>query len=334
MKSVTFNIIFSLGLIGFMACAPYSLPEVKTYPTRDASLTFYLQSQDLYQSAEYHKALAKIDSAILISQNFAQYYELKGDILRNLKEIDPALQAYQTAIRKRSNNTQSYINIADLYHQQNHFRESIRYYRKAISVDSTLIPLNLEIARNYIAMKEWELAQNGLDDYRKQVQVQSIPVRPEYYYMKGQCFYYQKNYRSAIHELLQYRPGKNLDREVMALLGKTYYALNNFEAGLGYFNKLIRLENMNGEWYYYRGIYFYQVNNLEDARNQFQVALGFDPTLYHCHYYLGKIYEQLDDDKKAVEEFRLYRESMRQMRDLGTEPDELRDLKGIEEELN
>jgi tetratricopeptide (TPR) repeat protein len=318
--------------MGLMACAPYSLPEEKTYPVRDASLTFYLRSLDLYQSAEYPEALVKIDSAILINQNFAQYYELKGDILQDLQEIDAALQAYQTAIRQRSSNMQVYIKIAKLNHTRGHFRESIRYYRKAIGIDSMLIPLHLEIARNYIALREWELAQNGLDDYRKQVLVQNKPVQPEYHYLKGKCFFYQKNYRSAIHELLQYRPGKSTDREVLALLGKTYYAQNNFEEGLGYFNKLIRLEATNGEWYYYRGIYFYQVNNLEDSENQFQVALEYDSTLYHCHYYLGKIYEQIGDHKKAVEAFRLYRESMRKLQDLGTEPDELKDLKGIEEE--
>jgi len=332
MKINTFTISLPLSLVCLITCAPYSLPEPKAYSAKEPALTLYLQSQDLYQLAEYPDALLKIDSAITINQNFAQFFELKGDILRKLNQVEPALRAYQTAILQRSNNTRAYINIADLYHQQNHFRESIRYYRKALTLDTTLIPVYLEITRNYISLKEWEIALNILEDYRRQSLVSGRPPGTEYYFLKGKSCFYQKNYQMAIQELLQYRHEKQPNREVLALLGRSYFALNNFEGGLKYFNKLIRMDAVHGEWYYYRGIYFYQVNNLEDSMNQLQMALEIDSTLYNCHYYLGKIYEQRGDDKKAVEEFRLYRESMRQLKDLGTGQDEIRDLEGFEED--
>jgi tetratricopeptide (TPR) repeat protein len=325
------QIILLVFLGCYLCCAPYSLPQEKTYPVKEAALTFYMQSQDLYQSNQYVQALVLIDSALAINQNFAQFYQLKGDILGKLGQYDSALVAYRTAIGQRSNYTEVYINIAEIYHRQNHFREAIRYLRKALAVDTTLTSLYLKISDNYISLREWEVGLNTLDDYRKQSQLLNQPVEGEYYYLKGTILFSQKKYALAIQELLQYPPEKSLPREVLALLGRCYYDLSEYESGIRYFNKLVRLDAQGGEWYYYRGIYFFRKNNMEDARNQFEMALNLDSTLYTCHYYLGKIYESNGNDKKAVEELRLYRESMRTIQGLGIKQDELRELKSYNE---
>ncbi len=324
-NSIRIFLLISLGLL--LSCAPYSLPEPKVYSTKEAALTAYMQSQDLYQSNEYSQALKLIDSALAINQNVAQFYQLKGDILRKLARYDSALVSYLAAISQRSNYTEVYISIAEIYHQQNHFHESIRYYRKALAVDTTLTPLYLEIVNNYISLQEWEVGLNILDDYGKLLQAHNQPVNPDYYYLKGKILFNQKNYTQAIQELLQYRPETASRHAVLALLGRSYYGLANYESGIPYFNKLVRMDTEKGEWYYFRGIYFFQKNNIADARNQFEVALNSDSTLYNCHYYLGKIYESQGNVKKAVEEFRLYRESMRSSQGLSTKLDELRELK-------
>ena len=318
-------------LVYLSGCAPYSLPKEKTYPVKEAALTLYTQSQDLYQSAEYVPALKLIDSALAINQHFAQFYQLKGDILRKVGQDDSALTAYTTAIQQRSNYIEVYISIADIYHQHTHYHESIRYLRKAMAVDSTLTPLYFAITDNYIALQEWEVGLNTLDDYRKRSQLLNQPIAEDYYRLKGKILYNQKHFTTAIQELLQCQPEKTSNQEVLALLGRSYYSLNDYESGLRYFNKLIRLDVQGGEWYYYRGIYFFRKNNMEDARNQFEMALNFDSTLYTCHYYIGKIYELKGDTQRAIEELRLYRESMRTIEGLGIEQDELRELKSYNE---
>jgi tetratricopeptide (TPR) repeat protein len=332
LKFNTFR-IFLLASLGLLpGCAPYSLPEPKVYSNKEAALTVYMQSQDLYQADEYVQALQLIDSALAINQNFAQFYQLKGDILRKLARYDSALVSYLAAISQRSNYTEVYISIAEIYHQQNHFHESVRYYRKALAVDTTLTPLYLEIVNNYISLQEWEVGLNMLDDYSRLLQSRGQQVNPDYYYLKGKILFNQKYYTQAVQELLQYRPETASHQAVLALLGRSYYNLANYESGIPYFNKLVRMDAKKGEWYYYRGIYYFQKNNLADARNQFDTALSSDSTMYNCHYYLGKIYELQGEVTRAVEEFRLYRESMRSMPSLGSEGDELRELKSYTED--
>jgi tetratricopeptide (TPR) repeat protein len=239
------------------------------------------------------------------------------------------------AIRQRSNYTEVYINMAEIYNQQKHFHESTRYFRKALAVDTTLTPLYLKIVDNYISLREWEIGLNMLDDYSKLLQAQNRPLEPDYYFLKGKILFSQKKYTEAIQELLQYRPERTSNQAVLALLGRSYYGLADYESGIPYFNKLVRLDAKKGEWYYYRGIYFFRKNNMEDACNQFEVALDSDSSLYDCHYYLGKIHELQGNIKKAVEEFRLYRESMRLLQGLGTENpdlDELKEVKNITDE--
>jgi len=327
LKSKACGLIMAAGLGLLQGCAPYSLPEPKVYSDKEAALTVYMQSKDLYQDREYTKALELIDSALVINQNVAQFYQLKGDILRKMARYDSALTSYLSAISQRSNYTEVYISVAEIYHQQGRFHESIRYYRKALAVDTTLTPLYLEIVRNYISLQEWEIGLNILDDYSRLLQMQGQQFNQDYYFLKGKILYNRKDYTGAVKTLLLYRPETASAREVLALLGRSYYNQADYENGIPYFNKLVRLDSKKGEWYYYRGIYYFQKNNMEDARNQFEVALNSDSTLYNCHYYLGKIYELQGDPKKAVDEFRMYRESMRSLQDLGTQGDELRELK-------
>ena len=100
------------------------------------------------------------------------------------------------------------------------------------------------------------------------------------------------------------------DIDGLAFLGSAHYQLGNYEAGLEYFNRLVRLDEENGRWYLYRGIYFFKKRDLKDAEGQLKFALDLNPSLYTAHYYLGKIYEERGESESALEELKLYRQNM------------------------
>jgi len=125
----------------------------------------------------------------------------------------------------------------------------------------------------------------------------------------GKTLFNLGDYAESIVQLKQVGALLADDMEVLALLGRNYYALKDFESGLSFFNRLTQKDNSSGEWYLYRGIYFYHKNDYGDAKGQFMIALDLDKSLAEVQYYLAKIYESEGDLQNALISYRLYRDN-------------------------
>ena len=85
------------------SCAPYSIPEKKTYSEKDDPYIYYAESLEAYNQNDYHLAMEKIDYALKLNDNLAQFYQLKGDIYKAQNDYNNAIEAYKAAIKIRSN---------------------------------------------------------------------------------------------------------------------------------------------------------------------------------------------------------------------------------------
>ena len=74
------RVLSGIALIIFLCltngCAPYSLPEKKTYSEKDNPYIYYAVSLEAYEAKEYHLALEKIDQALKLNDTLAQFYQL------------------------------------------------------------------------------------------------------------------------------------------------------------------------------------------------------------------------------------------------------------------
>lgn len=298
-----------LILVFILGCSPYSLPEKKESPPVEIASGYYLQALDYKKQGEDSLALLEIDKALGINDNFAQYHQLKGDIYRSLGQYDQALRSYHKAINQRSNFIRVHESMAQIYYETEKFQEASSSYRRILALEPTYLKMYLEIARCYMAMKEWEIAFNNLGDYKRNAIELSQTVMDDYYYLLGKTLFYLGNFSESVSHLKQVGAPLAEEIEVLALLGRNYYALNDFESGMSFFNRLIQKNKSNGEWYLYRGIYFYQKNDYGDAKGQFLIAMDLDNTLADVHYYLARIYESEGDLEKALISYRLYRDN-------------------------
>ena len=83
-------------------------------------------------SSEFDKALIYLDKAIAQDQNNAQFYDLKGKILENQKDIPAALAAYKKAIELDPNYADAWANIGIIY-----YNEAVEEQDKASSIKDT-----------------------------------------------------------------------------------------------------------------------------------------------------------------------------------------------------
>jgi len=292
-----------------LQCNPYSLPENK-FSQGETAFTVYQKALDEYKTGEVDEALVLIKQALTMNSGVAYFHELEGDIYRKKGDYRNALTSYERATTLRSNYPEVYRSQAEIYIALGAHGEAIKSYKKIIANDPTRIKVYLNIAEQYAAIREYAVALNSLADYRREKMAFGEEPESSYYKIRGQIYLSQKLYREAIPDLKRFNDLEPDHLEGLALLGACYYAVDEYENGLVYFNRLIRLDENNGKWYMYRGIYFFKKNDLNDAEGQFRFALELDPSLYATHYYLGKIYKLRGEVESALEELRLYRQYM------------------------
>jgi tetratricopeptide (TPR) repeat protein len=284
-------------------CAPYSLPEKKTYSEEDDPYIYYAQSLEAYDLSDYQSALENINSALKLNNNLAKFYQLKGDIHKALLENDSAIEAYKTAIQKRSNFVEVHMSLADLYENLKNYEEAIRSYKRASGLEPERIEILLNIVNCYIQWNEMAVADHYLNTYEKIASELNKTKTDRYYILKGEVLYLMNDYEKSLEILNNVSEPDSL---TLYLYGKNYYALEQFDKGVSYFNTLLNDDKDNGAWYYYRGIYFYEQKDYIDAKGQFLYAMELDSTLYESYYYLGKIFLAESDQKAALKEFENY----------------------------
>jgi len=301
------SIVILIALL--IGCSPYSLPEPKESIPREDAFTYYQESMWEYEAGRYQNALEKIQYAITIHQNFAQFFKLEGDIYKDMMDHDRAIQSYEKAILQRSNFIEVHKSMGEIYVKQGNYQQAIKSYRKILALDPKELDMYLRIAQCYIALEELEIALNNLTDYARNSNIYFSPETDEYYVLKGIAYYNLSRYEDVVRELGPLERQENINSDILYLLGRSYYALDKYEEGLRCFNRLITRDGGVGEYFYYRGIYFYIKEDYVDALEQLNYALQLDHSLGKAHYYLGKIYEHRWDVHKALSEFRIYRES-------------------------
>jgi len=299
------SVIVLISCLCYMpACAPYSLPENRVYSEKDDPYIYYAESMEAYDAKDYQLALQKIDQALILNDKLAQFYQLKGDIHRALLENDKAIEAYNTAIKKRSNFVEVHLSIASLYEKQKQYDQATRSYKRAAGLEPSRIDILLKIVNCYIQWNEMDVAEHHLNSYKKNADEQNKPLSDQYYVLRGEVLFLKNRYEESLVYLNQVSQPDSL---TLYLYGKNYYALENFDSGVTYFNQLLNQDKENGSWYFYRGIYFYSQKDYNDARGQFEYGLKQDSTLYETHYYLGKILLDEGNHVEALKEFQNYR---------------------------
>lgn len=302
---------YSLSMIFIfigICCAPYSLPDNKGYSEQDDPYLYYSESLKAYEAQDYTLALQKIKEALLLNDNMALFYKHQGDIYRKLQDYNQAIESYKTAIQRRSNFVEVHEIIGDIYQEQNDYNAAVRYYKKAIALEVERIDIILKMARCYIDWGEYEVAQYHLNTYEKSAAEFKLPMTDQYFLLRAEVLFKMKKYEESIAYLGQIDQSSV---QSLKLLGINYYALNDYEKGVSYFNTLLNMEKDEGEWYLYRGIYFFKKKDYHDARSQLEYALKLDQDLIEVHYYLGKILVEEKKTNEALDEFQIYRQQMR-----------------------
>jgi len=135
------GVYMNLGCIkhraGKLDSALVDFQKAETFNSKNDLLmyNFALLLSDLTKNKE---ALQKINNAISVNPNDADYFDTKGTILANLNSFKEAEIAYKNAIKLNPKFGGYSYNLGYLYGEENNHEQSIKYYDKAVQLNYDL----------------------------------------------------------------------------------------------------------------------------------------------------------------------------------------------------
>lgn len=202
--------------------------------------------------------LAALNSLKLQSLTASDWAD-KGDVFKNNKEHDKAIEAYANAAQLDDKNAEYPYQLAYIYSEKGNFEQAIVEITKAIELKPKTAFYYHERAYSYIALKNPQLA---LEDDNKAIQLDSKEAI--FYSGRGNAYAMMGKYEESLadfHKCLEIK-GNYLDAEFN--LGQVYDLMGRNEEAIKYY-KIVKEHSdlpesvkvkvqarINGDWDSYR----------------------------------------------------------------------------------
>ena len=111
---------------------------------------------------ELDKAIGDYNDAIELDPNDANAYNNRGNAYFDKNEIDKAIEDYNTAIELKLDYANAYYNRGNAYHVKGNITKAIEDYNKAVELDFNLAEVSVTRGIAWLHLQEWEKAKTDL----------------------------------------------------------------------------------------------------------------------------------------------------------------------------
>ena len=234
---------------------------------------YLMEYQEAYYSYRYNdqiEALSEINDVIKKYKNFALAYALKAKILAEGKN----------------------------------YKQSIKFYSKAIKLDPQNENFYLERANSYYKNRNYKKAITDLQKYKD-----LDKYNPKIFYLLAQYQYAIKDYDNALENISKYCNVFYKDSAAEFKMAEIAYDAGEYLRTIQIINSLSKGKHMTAEYFRLRGQAYYQTGNYDLAFYDLSQALDINPTIKDVYYFRGltayksgKKQEACSDWKKAMDE--------------------------------
>ncbi len=274
------------------------LTSCQTNRRSDPSNVFrsYSRAIEQYEAKNYQDALNYINEAIKANNKIAQHFELKGDILMDSGEPIRALKEYKTAKDLRFS-TGILIKIGKTQYQLKDIEAAVKNFRTAYAQKPGKTEILLLLVNCFVQQKEYVLALNQLQEYKKQCEKFNIVLNSEYYILLGKIYYEKELYNECIVAVEQ-AAGKRSRNQcffyLMALFKEKMYD-KAYNLVTKDFNNVL----LESDVYFFRGFYYYSVNNYNVAKTLLELSVDSNTKIMEAFNILSVLYEKEGDIEQA-----------------------------------
>ena len=155
-----------------------------------------------YYTKSYNNALECAEKLINYTSDnslLLYYYQLLGDIYRDMKQYENAVFPYKQAISYGNNDYETYLKLGISLWSQEKYTEALTYFDKAVSLDYNAVDPNAFKGFCYSGLKEYA---NAIGSYKKAIQLMKNNSTSKetihwMYFCLGESYYFTENYELA-----------------------------------------------------------------------------------------------------------------------------------------
>jgi len=298
-----------------------------------------------YQSKkEYTTALENFNKVLEINPEFSELsnvYIVMGWCLLELNKFEKAIEKFNLAAEKDSNNKQIFLGRGLCYKKMENYNEAISNFEKIAILEQNQkneeAAVDFNIGECYEALKKYDsaityyekalniendnrdflfklgLCCQSIGDCKKAIFYYNAVLekgpqdKGELYLLMGSCYGILGEHDKAI-EILKRAAGEAVDKEkidaIKYNLGMEYQALGNHREALKYFEKGYEYSVNNitrGEIKYQIAYSKVNMDDKKGAKEALSEAMKYNPDKAEIYNLLGAIFMEEKNDDKAIE---------------------------------
>jgi tetratricopeptide (TPR) repeat protein len=276
---------------------------INYYPD-EAEYAYYSKAVALHYLLKYDEALRTYDKAIEINPKYADAYNNKGNVYKDLEKQEEALKCYDKAIEIDPEEGDFYYSKGNALYTFKRYDEAITTLNKAVEKDSSNIEAYEKIALTLYDQGKSEEALKSCDSA-----LILNPKSSRLYNTKGNLYYWSKMYKESVEmydKAIQFFDNKVL--YIYSNKAGSLYELERYDEALAAYNKAIELNLFDEDVYNSKGNTLIALGKYEEAIESYNKALELDDkfaVVYFnkaiCYIHLDNVTETLSNLKKAFE---------------------------------
>ncbi|MDZ7672503.1 MAG: tetratricopeptide repeat protein [Halanaerobiales bacterium] len=258
----------------------------------------YMNIYNNFDSAYPQTALEEFEKANALGVNSAQFHRDYAMAYIGVNNQEAAVKQLEMAVSK-DGSVPDYMNIANMYKEQNNYSKAEEYYRKLLDLDSQNTTAISELGDVLIEQEKYDQA---IEILLKGVEITPDSVITNY--NLGQAYYLNKEYDNAEKYLLKVVELKYNNYRALYYLGKTYEKKENFQNAKYYLNESTKFNPDYVPAYIALGTINLKEGNNYQAIANYSTAVEKNPEYADSHFHLALAYYQADMKEAAISELR------------------------------
>lgn len=259
----------------------------------------YIIKSILYRGqGKYEKALEACNLAIKLDPtNLLNVYNEKGNIYKEQRKYDIALELYDKEIEINERCIDAYNNKADIYINLKQYEKALEEYSRLLNVTED-VDINLKKAKIYSIQGKYK---NAIAEFNEIIRLN--PDDGYSYICRGSLYGNEKQYELALND---FNNAVRVDfREGLTYRGLLYSKIGHIELALNDFNNAITIGNANEYTYLSRGYLYQNQEKFELALDDYNKAIEINKNYDIAYNSIGVIYHLKKDYDRALKNYNL-----------------------------
>ncbi len=267
------------------------------FDEKDAGL-YYYSGTAYHLQGKNNIALAKLNKAVDMKNNFLEAYQVRSVVLIELERYQEALDDCQKCLKIKEDE-KGYYNIAQVYENLEMYQEAETAYRESIAKNRKVVGTHFALANLLYNREDYSEA------YTSVVAVLELePSHLEGLLLQSRILAAQQNFPKAIEVLSMASIEYPDETEIYLLRGDYYSILNQGAFAIIDYSKVIELDPDLAEVYYKRASAYEEIRDYEKALADYEKLLAmskYDGNAQRLHEEASKrMFELNREEEKPI----------------------------------